>query len=68
MLSNRDNNIDVIEQLNSIFNKVEIKEGYIICIEKKSQTTPIANKPYKDGNRGPDARRQSRMVKALIKS
>ncbi|MBQ8887362.1 MAG: hypothetical protein IJY61_06650 [Candidatus Gastranaerophilales bacterium] len=68
VIENRNYNIDIIGYLNSIFNKVEINEKYIIGTEKKSQTIPTANKPYKDGNRGPDARRQSRMVKALIKS
>ena len=38
-----------------------------IAKDKINNVVPVSSKPYKDGNRGPFAIRQSRMVKELIK-
>lgn len=53
--------------LNSFFTDIEITNDYLIAKNKIENKVPIANRPYKDGNRGPDAIRQSQEVKELIK-
>lgn len=59
---------DNIEFLKTIYNDLEFTENYIIAKNKLKKEHPQADKPYKDGNRGPDARRQSKKVKELIKN
>ena len=53
--------------LNSFFTDIEITNDYLIAKNKIENKVPIGNRPYKDGNRGPDAIRQSQEVKELIK-
>lgn len=57
-----------VEYLKSIFKEVNIKEEYIVASGKKIETIPHANKPYKDGNRGPDAHRQTWEVLKLLQN
>lgn len=57
-----------IEYLKTLFEKVYVEKEYIIAKEKKTKTVPIASKPYKDGNRGPDAHRQTWEVLKLLQN
>lgn len=57
-----------IEQLKNIFSNVEIINDYLIARNKIEEKIPVANKPYDDGNRGPDAHRQTWEVQKIIKS
>ena len=56
-----------IDYLKTLFNDVQIQCSFIIAKDKINNVVPVSSKPYKDGNRGPFAIRQSRMVKGLIK-
>ena len=57
---------DDINYLKTLFKSVEVFNLFVVAKEKVHNIIPIANNPYKDGNRGPFAIRQSRMVKELI--
>lgn len=56
-----------IDYLKTLFNDVQIQGSFIIAKDKINNIVPVSSKPYKDGNRGPFAISQSRMVKELIK-
>ncbi len=66
-LKNTQKTDEYINLLNRFFTDVEITNDYLIAKNKKESKVPVANRPYKDGNRGPDAIRQSQEVKELIK-
>ena len=55
-------------QLKGIFTNIEITNEYIIAKNKIEEKHPIANNPYDDGNRGPDAHRQTWRVHKLIQN
>ncbi|MBE7705321.1 MAG: hypothetical protein E7Z90_05875 [Cyanobacteria bacterium SIG29] len=65
IIKNSDKHID---QLKKIFANVEITNDYLIAKNKIEEKIPVANKPYEDGNRGPDAHRQTWEVQKIIKS
>ena len=68
VLSSKNLNHDVSNYLKTLYREVDVVGSFVIAKGKINDVIPISNKLYKDGNRGPDARRQSRMVKELIKS
>jgi hypothetical protein len=68
VLSSKLLNQEDVHYLKTLYCEVDVVSSFVIAKGKINDIIPISNKPYKDGNRGPDARRQSRMVKELIKS
>lgn len=59
---------DDINYLKTLFKDVQIKGSYVIAKDKINNVVPVATKPYRDGNRGPFAIKQSKLVKELIKT
>ncbi len=57
-----------VDKLRKIFTNIEIKNNYLIASNKIEEKIPVANKPYDDGNRGPDAHRQTWEVLKLIQN
>ena len=68
VLSSKLLNQEDVHYLKTLYCEVDVVSSFVIAKGKINDIIPISSKPYKDGNRGPDARRQSRMVKELIKS
>ena len=54
--------------LNRFFTDIEITNEYLIAKNKIDNKIPVANRPYKDGNRGPDAHRQTWEVLKLLQN
>ena len=50
---------DITNDLKEYFSDVLNQDNLYIAKNKKDKTKPIPNKPYDDGNRGPDAHRQT---------
>lgn len=59
---------DIKEELNKYFNEIKIHNNLYIAKGKKDKTKPVPSKKYKDGNRGPDAIRQTWEILKLIEN
>ena len=68
VLSSKLLNQEDVHYLKTLYCEVDVVSSFVIAKGKINDIIPISSKPYKDGNRGPFAIRQSRMVKELIKS
>ncbi len=61
-------NKNIEQELNEYFNNVKINGNLYIAKGKKHQEKPVLTKKYKDGNRGPDAIRQTWELLKIIES
>ena len=68
VLSSEFINEEEMNYLSSFYYDVEVINSFVIASRMREVLIPISDIPYKDGNRGPFAIRQSKMVKELIKS
>ena len=59
--------LDITEKLKEHFDCITKIENIFIAKNKKDKTRPTPNKPYEDGNRGPDAHRQTWELLKIIK-
>lgn len=57
---------DIKDELNKYFDEVKVQNNLYIAKGKKDKTKPTPSKKYKDGNRGPDAIRQTWEIQKLI--
>lgn len=59
---------DLTEELQQYFDNVSKKETLYIAKNKKDKTKPVPSKNYDDGNRGPDAHRQTWELLKILNS